>query len=87
MSYLMTVFRDLYYQDPELYRNQRYIDGLIDTISVMLNVPRWHLHVVGLQYVSNLNLILHTQHKLNYHLKENAYTCGTNSFHKCSIAS
>ncbi|XP_067937666.1 meiotic recombination protein SPO11-like [Watersipora subatra] len=39
--------RDLYYQEPEEYGNQRYLDQLIDTISSMLAVPRWQLHVVA----------------------------------------
>ena len=39
--------RDIYYQDPELFGSQHMLDGIVDNISCMLYVPRWHLHVVS----------------------------------------
>ncbi|KAK2162111.1 hypothetical protein NP493_1542g00026 [Ridgeia piscesae] len=39
--------RDLFYQDPQLFGSQAYVDGIVDNISCMLHVPRWHLRVMA----------------------------------------
>ncbi|CAM1319925.1 SPO11 (predicted) [Pycnogonum litorale] len=39
--------RDLYYEDPQLYGNQKTVDDGIDDISCLLNIPRWRLHVLA----------------------------------------
>ncbi|XP_052777856.1 meiotic recombination protein SPO11-like, partial [Mya arenaria] len=39
--------RDMYYQASGDFGNQHTLDGLVDNISCMLGVPRWHLHVLA----------------------------------------
>lgn len=39
--------RDLFYQDPIFFGNQSAVDEAVDNISCMLQIPRWHLHVLG----------------------------------------
>ncbi|CAG2227142.1 SPO11 [Mytilus edulis] len=39
--------RDLFYQDPTFFGNQMAVDEAVDNISCMLQIPRWHLHVLG----------------------------------------
>ncbi|XP_063441714.1 meiotic recombination protein SPO11-like [Mytilus trossulus] len=39
--------RDLFYQDPTFFGNQLAVDEAVDNISCMLQIPRWHLHVLG----------------------------------------
>ena len=45
-------FRDIYYQDPDLFVSQNILDGIVDNLSCMLNVPRWDLHIVSLYDLS-----------------------------------
>ncbi|WAR23732.1 SPO11-like protein [Mya arenaria] len=37
----------MYYQASGDFGNQHTLDGLVDNISCMLGVPRWHLHVLA----------------------------------------
>ncbi|XP_045159068.2 meiotic recombination protein SPO11-like [Mercenaria mercenaria] len=39
--------RDIYYQDPSLFGSQHTLDGIVDNISCMLEIPRWELHVLA----------------------------------------
>ncbi|XP_060602470.1 meiotic recombination protein SPO11-like isoform X2 [Ruditapes philippinarum] len=39
--------RDIYYQDPSLFGSQHMLDGIVDNISCMLEIPRWQLHVLA----------------------------------------
>ncbi|XP_050402116.1 meiotic recombination protein SPO11 [Patella vulgata] len=39
--------RDLYYQDPESFGKQTTLDGVVDIIAAILNVPRWELNVLA----------------------------------------
>ncbi|KAK3599869.1 hypothetical protein CHS0354_022440 [Potamilus streckersoni] len=39
--------RDIFYQDTSFYGTQSILDGIVDNISCMLEIPRWHLHVLA----------------------------------------
>ncbi|CAN9515381.1 unnamed protein product [Ophioblennius macclurei] len=39
--------RDIYYNNTQLFRSQRTVDGLVDDLSCMLKVPRRSLHVLA----------------------------------------
>ncbi|ESP02589.1 hypothetical protein LOTGIDRAFT_199608 [Lottia gigantea] len=39
--------RDLYYQDPEAFGKQNVLDGIVDNIAAILDVPRWELNVLA----------------------------------------
>lgn len=39
--------RDIYYQDPKLFKSQAVVDGIVDNLSCMLKIPRWNLHVLA----------------------------------------
>jgi len=43
----VTTKRDLYYEEPHLFKNQRVLDGLVDDVACMLRVPRRCLNVVA----------------------------------------
>jgi hypothetical protein len=36
----------MYYKEPLLFGSQDSVDSIIDEIVLLLEVPRWHLHVV-----------------------------------------
>ncbi|KAK3084427.1 hypothetical protein FSP39_013385 [Pinctada imbricata] len=39
--------RDLYYQDAEGIGSQPTLDDAVDNVSCMLQIPRWHLHILA----------------------------------------
>ena len=55
--HLLCIYRDIYYQNVDLYGNQSVVDEIIENIAVLLHVPRWHLNVVSFFCVplNNLN--------------------------------
>ena len=39
--------RDMFYHDPKAFGSQTVLNEIVDNISCMLRVPRWHLHVMA----------------------------------------
>lgn len=42
----LTIVRNIYYQDPDLFVNQRNVDELVDSLALTLGVGRNALHIV-----------------------------------------
>lgn len=39
--------RDMFYQDPQLFGSQSCLDGIVNDVALLLEVPRWQLHVLA----------------------------------------
>lgn len=50
-SFVKLFCSDIFYQDPQLFGSQACLDGIIEDIARLLQVPRWQLHVVGQTFV------------------------------------
>lgn len=49
LALLLIASRNIYYQNTELFRDQRVVDGLVDDIAFTLGVSRNALNIVSIQ--------------------------------------